>query len=125
MTNGQIGTYQIVEAISINPKLKVMNKDDSVLVKINGETYEGNLKVIEAAIDCSKVYWVDELQNNLVEPQKSALDMLSDAFGVIKDEDWEIIYDPAEVWTKCQRLANKKEKKTKSKFELDDDTRSL
>ena len=122
MLNSEIGTYKIAEAIKIKPKLKVIISGTQIQTMINGDVELGNYLVISNVINCSKIIKLDKLVDNKVELIRDAKQVLSDIYGISKNEDWKLVYNPSEVWSISERLANKKKQKELIKFSLNEDT---
>lgn len=121
MTNDEIGTYQIAEAIRANPKLRVVEKDGRWECEINQIRYIGNVSVLTKSIDCSKVKVLKNIKNNKIDFIQDSIEVLHSIYGVEYEKDWELIFDPEEVWSKSRSKATKKEVLNKSTFSLDDD----
>lgn len=128
MTNDEIGTYQIAEAIKENPKLKVKITNNQLTAKINGIKYIGNLTVLKKCVDTSKLSKRKTIMDNDIVQKKNPKQVFSDVFGVSTNDDKKIVYDIEEIWERAKKLATKTEvKKKKNKFKLDvyDDRGSL
>lgn len=122
MLNDEIGTYIIAEAIDINPKLKVVSKPNQLIALINGVKYTANLKVLKKCINTDQLIKTKTLADNIVLQEKTANEVLSDVFGISKNVDYELVYNPEEVWGLSQALATKKEiEKEDTSFKLDTD----
>lgn len=121
MTNDEIGTYQIAEAVRAQPKLRVILSGGGVQAKINGEIYRGNFGVLKNSIDCSKIKVLKTLKDNKVDFKQDSIEILNSTYGVEYDRDWELIFNPEEVWNKSQLKSTKTQLKTKSVFGLDED----
>ena len=125
MLNSEIGTYQLAEAIAINPKLNVVFKEDQVVAKINGFMTIGNKAILESTIDCSKLKVSKTLINNEIKQDRDPKEVLSDVYGISNDADWDLVYKPEDVWRHSERIATNKKETKKRKFKLDDDTGHL
>ena len=120
MKNEEIGTYQIAEAIRIEPKLRVLQDGGRWKALINGVIYTANIKVLTKTIDCKNVIKLKKLKNNEIIQLQTAYELLENNYGVEYDEDWELIYNPEEVWLECQKKSTKNEKVTDSPFCLEE-----
>jgi len=120
MTNEEIGTYQLCEAIEIDPKLKVIIDNNTLTASINGTRFVGNFAIIKACVSTSKLSKRKTLIDREVTQKRNSKKVLSDIFGISKDLDKKLVYDEDEVWKIAQKLVNsEKVKKKVSNFKLD------
>jgi len=119
MTNDEIGTYQICEAIQIDPKLKCVKDKQQLIAVINGVRHVGNLTIIKKCVKMSQVKFRKTEIDNYIVQEKDIKSVLSDIYGISTDLDKKIVYDESEIWELAQQMATKKEKKAnKSGFKL-------
>lgn len=120
MLNSEIGTYQIVQALDIDPIASVKVEGRAIFMTINDKVFQGNYAIVKKLCDTTKLNFTFE--NNERVRLLNPIQVLSEVFGVDSDADWENVYDKNGTWVKANQMATKiSEAVVDSSFTLESD----